>query len=106
MKKLFFILGISMFLSACSWVQPLPGADDVALMEEQAIVTNPNCKKLGQTHTQTLDKLSLLKREEATIKQELIALAKNDAVRMRANTIVATSEMQEGAMSFDIYKCR
>ena len=33
MKKGLILLAMSLVLSGCSWVQPLPGADDDALMQ-------------------------------------------------------------------------
>ena len=56
MRKGLLLLAASLILSGCSWVQPLPGADDVALMNIEDVT---RCHKLGTTHTQTLDKITM-----------------------------------------------
>ncbi|GAB6070158.1 hypothetical protein JCM30760_12550 [Thiomicrorhabdus hydrogeniphila] len=102
------ILIISLFsgallsLSACSWVQPLPGAFHVAYLPASEVT---DCKKLGSTHASVLDKVWFYNRDSEAVKQDLIAVARNTAVDMRGDTIVATSALQNGRMDFDIYRC-
>lgn len=91
-----------MLLSACSWVQPLPEADKVAVMQFEDV---SKCQKLGSTRNQTLDKITIFERSEDAKYQELVALAKNEAVRMRGDTIVPLTTMQDGIMEFAIYNC-
>ena len=101
-KQASLVLLSIFIISGCSWVQPLPGADDVALMPFDAV---QKCQRLGETNTQTLDKVGLLNRSEESIQEELIALAKNEAVRMRGDTIVKMSDLKDGMMLFAIYNC-
>lgn len=104
MKKLWVMLSLSsvLFLSACSWVQPLPGAYKVALMELSDV---KDCSRLGTTTTSALNKVGLYERENAAIKEDLVLLAKNEAVNMRGDTIVALSGVHNGRMEFAIYRC-
>ncbi len=92
----------SLMISGCSWVQPLPGADEVAVMTIEDVA---KCQKLGSTHAQTLNKVTMFERDQEAMRQELIALAKNEAVRMRADTIVPLSDIEDGTMEFGIYNC-
>ena len=97
------LLTFLLSLTACSWVKPIPGADEVVLLKLQDV---EHCTRIGTTHTQTLDRFGLLDRNETTIQQELVKLAQNDAVRLRGDTIVAISPLKEGMMTFAIYRCR
>lgn len=92
----------TLFLSACSWVQPLPNADQVVVLKISDV---QKCQKLGSTRSQTLDKITFISRSEEAKYQELVALAKNEAVRMRGDTVVPLSEIKDGVMEFGIYNC-
>ena len=105
LKKSFFsglVLTAFFSLSACSWVQPLPGALEVALMPAEDVT---KCQKLGSTHASVLDKVGFYDRSEKAITEDLIAVAKNEAVRMRGDTIVKASDLTDGKMEFEIYRC-
>jgi len=105
MSKIFTISLLSatvLSLSACSWVQPLPGAFKVAYLPASEVI---DCKKLGSTHASVLDKVGFYQRDNEAVKQDLIAVARNTAVDMRGDTIVSTSVLQNGRMEFDIYRC-
>ncbi|WP_237260664.1 DUF4156 domain-containing protein [Thiomicrorhabdus immobilis] len=105
MKKILLLgMGLSsvFLLSACSWIQPLPGAFNVALLEEKDVT---GCTKLGTTTSSVLSHVGLYDRDTAAIKKDLILLAKNEAVNMRGDTIVAISPLQDGRMEFAIYDC-
>lgn len=101
LQGLLGVIGI-LILSGCSWVQPLPEADKVAVMKFEDV---SKCQKLGTTRNQTLDKITFFERGEGAKYQELVALAKNEAVRMRGDTIVPLTTMQDGVMEFGIYNC-
>jgi len=105
MGKIFTISFFSvavLSLSACSWVQPLPGAFHVAYLPASEVT---DCKKLGSTRASVLDKVGFYQRDNEAVKQDLIAVARNTAVDMRGDTIVSTSALQNGRMEFDIYRC-
>jgi hypothetical protein len=89
-------------LSACSWVTPLPGAFKVALFDANQVT---ECKKMGTTHTSVLDRIGFYERDTEAMTEDLVMLAKNEAVRMRGDTIVALGPVQNGQMDFAIYRC-
>jgi len=105
MTKLFTytLLAVSaLALSACSWIQPLPGAFSVALLPANEVT---NCKKLGSTHASVASKVGFYQRDFDAVKKDLISIARNEAVNMRGDTIVATSPLENGKMDFAIYRC-
>lgn len=90
-------------LSACSWVKPIEGASSVDVMYAYEVT---NCEKLGGTTTSVRDKVGFINRDAGAIRSDLTKLAQNEAIRMGGDTIVATTPPVDGAMSFNIYRCR
>ncbi|MDX1796531.1 MAG: DUF4156 domain-containing protein [Hydrogenovibrio sp.] len=89
-------------LSACSWVQTTEGGKQVTLVKAFNVT---DCKKLGSTITSVKDKIGFIERDEKKMMEESVTLAKNTAAKMGGDSIVATSPLKEGSMTFDIYKC-
>ncbi|WP_024851224.1 DUF4156 domain-containing protein [Hydrogenovibrio kuenenii] len=104
-NKLLFSVAIAtaMSLSACTWVKPTAGGENVVLVKDYNV---KDCKKLGSTTTNVADKIGIIKRDPETIQKELATLAKNTAAKMGGDSIVATSPLQDGTMTFAIYKCK
>ena len=90
-------------ISACSWVAPIEGSDQVALVKPMNVA---GCQKLGHTVSFVQDKIVGLTRNQETVIEELITLGKNQAVDMGGDTIVQTDTLKEGKIGFDIYKCK
>lgn len=100
--KLFGVATLLLALSACSWVDPLPGAHSVKVVKT---LTENSCTKLGSTNTNALDAVGLYQRDEDAIIKDLLMLAKNEAVRMGGDTIIAETALEKGSMRFGIYRC-
>lgn len=97
------LLGIVLIsMSACSWINPIEGADRVAILQSDEVT---HCEKLGSSSTSTLHKVGFYHRDDVAMKKELIKLAQNEAIKMQGDTIVANSKLIEGQMNFDIYRC-
>jgi len=45
------------------------------------------------------------KRDAEKIKTELETLARNEAIRLKGDTLVAATEIQDGEQTFKVYKC-
>mgnify|MGYP002062439421 CR=1 FL=1 len=91
-----------MSMSACSWINPIEGAEKVAILQSNEV---SHCVKLGSSSTTTLFKVGFYERDAVAMKKELIKLAQNEAIKMQGDSIVANSDLIEGRMSFDIYRC-
>jgi len=97
------LLGIVLVsMSACSWINPIEGAKTVAVLQSDEV---SHCEKLGSSSTTTLHKVGFYHRDAEAMKKELIKLAQNEAIKMQGDTIVPSSELIDGQMSFDIYRC-
>lgn len=64
-----------------------------------------NCRRIGTTSAQTLSKLIVVERGAERLQTELLTLAKNQAGRMNANTIVPESLIEQGKQRFGVYSC-
>jgi hypothetical protein len=89
-------------LSACTWVEPTKEGSEVVLAKAFNVET---CKKLGTTTSTVKHKVGFIVRDEETVTEELVTLAKNRAAELGGNSIVAQGPTKDGRMSFDVYKC-
>lgn len=89
-------------LSGCSWVKPVVGAHKISVKLSSEI---KDCQRLGETNTSALDQVGFYQRDDDAITEDLVMLAKNEAVRMQGDTIVAITPLVNGRKTFAIYKC-
>lgn len=96
-------LPLAIFIMAgCTWVEPTPGSEEVRVLSVDKVST---CKKLGDTTSSLLHKVAGINRSEEKVRKELETLARNSAAYMGGDTVVATSQINEGEQKFDVYKC-
>lgn len=88
--------------SACTWVKPVYEAKDVALVKPAHIV---QCKKVGSTNSSVPHKITFIPRGKKKVAEELLTLAKNEAVRVGGDTLVADGPGTQGNQNFLVYKC-
>ncbi|QKI89304.1 DUF4156 domain-containing protein [Thiomicrorhabdus xiamenensis] len=94
---------LSFVTSGCTWIKPIQGADQVELVTVQDIIS---CQKIGAVNTSVLSKVGFIERSSESVTENSIALAKNEAVRMGGNRIVAVEPAEDGHMRFNIYLCK
>ena len=99
-KAAILLFSFSLSLTACSFVEPIPGSESIILSQHQE-----SCKKLGNTTVKVLDKTFGISRKKDAIEQELQILAQNSAVKMGGNAIWPVSEIKEGERSYHIFLC-
>ena len=88
--------------TGCTWVEITPSGRNVrsALAGEVQ-----DCVKVGQTRTSVMSRLVFIDRSHTKVAEELTTLARNEAAGIGANTVVASSPIERGSQSFDIYRC-
>jgi hypothetical protein len=74
------------------------------------IKTNDNlnqaCQRLGTVNAKTSASLVPgTSRDNKKVKEEITILARNEAARLDANTIVAQTQAKDGEQSFIAYRC-
>ena len=89
--------------SGCTWVDPIPGASSVTLVQPAHV---SNCKSVGTTISQVKAKIGFINRNDEKVAGELLTLAQNSAVEVGGDTLVAEGAPSEGTQKFRIYKCR
>ncbi len=88
--------------AGCAWVPPEPGAEAVSVRDVDDLGA---CKRLGKTHTRTASGLGFIPRRPSRVEEDLVALARNDAVRMGGNVVAALGPVEDGEQDFAIYRC-
>jgi hypothetical protein len=103
MKALCTSLAISALLAGCAWVTPTTRGQAIAYLQPEQV---QSCQKLGRVSVETVNKVVLLSRNAKTVQNELITMAKNEAVVIKADTIAPETEITDGRQSFLAYRCR
>lgn len=102
MNKIVTLLLLAASLNACTWVKPSLKSHMVVLKDETQVV---NCVKKGLTRSKTLSKVAFVPRADTKVFNELVMLAKNEAVLLHGDTVVPEGELVNGEQVFGIYRC-
>lgn len=103
MKSLFVTLTLTTLIAGCQWVTPTTRGQAIAYLQPDQV---QSCQKIGRVSVETVNKVVLLSRDAKVVQNELITMAKNEAVILKADTITAESEIKDGKQSFLAYRCR
>jgi hypothetical protein len=103
MRNIISLSLLLLFLSACTWVELTPEAENVRIVEAVHVA---NCKLVGTTTVTVKADVASFKRDAEKIKSELETLARNEAIRLKGDTLVAATDIQEGEQTFNVYKCK
>jgi len=90
-------------LSACSFVKMAPGGDAVRVI---AIGKDMSaCQKRGEITVSVKDRLGPYERDALRVKDELEVLARNEAPGLKADTVQAMAEVNDGTQKWQAYRC-
>ena len=89
-------------LTACAAVSPHENADKVSMVKPEHVA---QCARITTTNVGVTDKVGVYNRSDEAVEKDLILLGKNRAAEIGGDTIVVKEPMNDGKMSFDIYKC-
>lgn len=102
MIKKLFIAVVVLQLASCTWVKLTAEGERVTVRTVEQVA---DCKKVANTVASLRSKVMGVERNSEKVKAELATLARNAAVDYGGNVVVATSEVEEGKQSFDVYSC-
>lgn len=102
MRNIISLCLVLIFLSACTWVELAPEAEDVRIVDAVHVA---NCKMVGTTTVSVRADVASFKRDPEKIKSEVETLARNEAIKLKGDTLVATTDIQDGEQTFKVYKC-
>ncbi|KXW55177.1 DUF4156 domain-containing protein [Ferrovum sp. PN-J185] len=104
-SKIFTPLLLVSILTACSnsFISEKYGADEVRMLYPNQVT---NCEFKGKTRVTVMYKIGFIDRDQTAIQQNLIKLARNNAVDMHGNVITTTEVPVDGQQSFNVYFCK
>ncbi len=95
------VLG-GLLATGCTWVALGPRAEAVNVRAAGDVA---GCKRLGKTHTRTLDKVGFIPRRGSKVEEELERLARQEAVNMGGNAVSPLEDVASGERVYGIYSC-
>ena len=88
-------------LSACTWVPIAPEAQKVRVLRAEPA----SCEKVGEIDVEVTDKVSLYRRNELRVAEELETMARNQAAGIPATDIHPLGPVSEGKQRFAAWRC-
>lgn len=106
--RIFFISVIAACVSGLSGcvnnlIDKRHGSDRVMLVEASQVA---DCKSKGETLVSVLSTIGFINRPAEAIEDNLLQLARNDAVDSGADTLVKGESKESGKRTFKMYNCR
>ena len=101
MQKIIGFGLIVLLLSGCTWVKLSPEGENVTVAKAAHVT---NCKFAGTT-TVSVKARTVGERDPEKVKTELETLARNEASKLKGDTVVPVTEIKEGEQTFKVYQC-
>lgn len=102
MRSIILLVSLGL-LSACSFVKMAPGGDAVKVVAIGKDLSA--CEKRGDITVSVKDRLGPYERDVLRVKDELEVLARNEAPGLKADTVQATAEVNDGSQKWRAYRC-
>ena len=107
MKSISIAIGIILLVIVvptlgCTWVDVTTEGQDVRILRS---IDVGDCEQVGKANAKTADRVGIFARTDRKIREELDALARNQAVDMGGNAIVPIGSPADGRQAFDVYRC-
>jgi hypothetical protein len=97
------LIGAVATMSACTWVPLTPEGEQVTVVTAAHVTT---CERVGKTNAKTTDRVGAVARSVDKVKEEVTALARNEAAKMGGDSVVPVGEIEDGRQVFEVYRCR
>lgn len=103
MRKTLLLLAPMLLLGACTWgITPDEGARNVRTAWNGDV---SGCRDLGKVTVSVMDHVGPIDRNTITVRDELEVMARNEAVKMHADTIKPLGEPADGSQPWGAYQC-
>ncbi len=101
----YLALPLTLALGGCSSViiGERIGAEQVVLAKEGEVTS---CKALGRSTLSVLATIGIIPRNPEAIEDNLLQMARNEAIDKNADTVVKGASPENGKRSFEFFKCR
>lgn len=99
------VLPLSLALGGCAskLIGERVGADQVVLAEPAQVA---NCKSLGRTTVSVLSAVGPFTRSAEAVEDNLVQMARNQAIDKGGDTVVKGNSMKYGERTFEVFKCK
>ncbi|TAM61348.1 MAG: DUF4156 domain-containing protein [Rhodanobacter sp.] len=103
MRKTLLLFVPILLLGACSWGITL---DDAARNVRTAWTGDVSgCRNMGKVTVSVMDRIGPVDRNDITVRDELEVMARNEAVKMHADTIKPLADPVDGSQPWGAYQC-
>lgn len=102
MRTTLLLTATLVLLGGCTWVKLDDAGSRVRVAYDGRI---DGCDKAGEVSVSVKDRVGFYDRKDLKVKDELETLARNQAISLPADTIVARGEPRNGEQTFDAYRC-
>jgi hypothetical protein len=96
------LLAVAAVTAGCVFVQPTAEGKKVRVLTAAEV---ERCRSLGSLTSQVADRVGAIPRNRESVQDDVTLNAQNAAAEMGGDTVVPTSDMQEGKQSFAVYRC-
>ena len=100
--KSFIACFLVLNVAACTWVELSPQGENVRVLATNEVTS---CEHVGKTTAVTAAKLAGFERHADKVQTELNTLARNSAIEIGGDTVVAVDRPVEGRQVFEVYRC-
>jgi hypothetical protein len=91
-----------LIITGCAkYVDIAAGSDEILLVTKKPV----GCISKGTVDVTALAQIAYVERSEKNINMDLLQLAKNSAIKVKANTIIKSNSPKPGEATFSMYKC-
>jgi len=98
----FFIFLTFLLATGCAkYIDVKDGSEGILVVKEKP----KGCISRGTVDVSVLSEIAYVERSEENIHNDLVQLAKNSAVSVRANTIIKSKSSKPGEATFSMFKC-
>ena len=96
------LLAIAVADAGCTWIKLTDAGAEVAQGAAGDVL---DCQLVGTVRSTTQNRV-VFQRGRSKVAEELIVLARNEAVGLGGDTIVPQGPMVDGRQNFNVYRCR
>ncbi|WP_158880692.1 DUF4156 domain-containing protein [Rhodanobacter sp. L36] len=103
MRKTLLIVVPVLLLGACSWgITPDDAARNVRTAWSGDV---SGCRDLGKVTVSVMDHVGPVDRNTITVRDELEVMARNEAAKMRGDTVKPLADAADGSQPWGVYQC-
>ncbi len=103
MKNIGIGIALLCLTSACTWVKVNEDGNRVAVTNASQV---GNCERLRTVSVKVTSNLGPVERNNDKVSTELRNMARNEAARYGGDTIVPTTDIDNGGQDFAVYRCK